>query len=51
MFTVLDFSKSSITIVRPSNGLDLSDGHDREGKDEDESLPSVENLLLDTEGV
>lgn len=51
MLNVLGFSRPSITPPGASNVLDLVGGCGRGGGGEDQSLPSVEKLLLGAGGA
>ncbi len=46
IFAVFAFCRPSITAPALSNGLDLSGSRSRGGREEDESFPSFEELVL-----
>ncbi len=51
IFAVFAFCRPFLTALVPSNGLDLSSSRSRGGGEENENLPSSEELVLGAEGA
>ncbi len=49
MFVIFDFDESLIIASAVSNELNLSDDHDRDDEEKDESFLFFKKLLLDVE--